>query len=409
MGFTLLVAAMTRLEMTIHLESGMDTTFAMAYLCGYLLLFDMWRAHPEGRLRFVVGITGGLAFFARPDLPLFTLLLPACLMIGKSRTERGPIVSTLLITLVGVGACIVFAKLLFGAPLPLSFYAKSTALYGISVWQTYAGVGKEQLLNFVWANWPSLLCIVAGSAAGVRAPVSDRERALLGTILAIAIFWGYYAVFALQIMPFEARFYYPTLPAVLYAAWLALAAVWERRGAPGKPARIVSIVICGAVCLWLGFGSLGSGALSLREWNRTKWFTPFDPVIEYRARYAKYWLFLDKFSTLPDDLIIATGEVGRVAAMNPRKTILDLSGLNDTDIALHGFSAARFFAVHKPDLMYLPHPHYREAWEEILRNPAFAREYDLYPAEDYGVTLDVAVNKASPLYAEMTRIMGQGK
>ncbi|WP_437649350.1 hypothetical protein [Sorangium sp. So ce362] len=87
----------------------------------------------------------------------------------------------------------------------------------------------------------------------------------------------------------------------------------------------------------------------------------------------KYWFAIDRVSTLPDDLVMATTEVGMLGAMNLEKTIVDLAGLNDRRFALEPFSADRLFEAYKPDLIYMPHPHYVKMIDDLGAHPEMSR------------------------------------
>ena len=126
---------------------------------------------------------------------------------------------------------------------------------------------------------------------------------------------------------------------------------------------------------------------------------------EYRKRWTHNWAELDHFSALPNDLSMATTEVGRVVAMNPSKTIIDLAGLNDTDLALKGFSADRFFANHAPDLLYMPHPHYQGMRDKILHSPTFRSRYALYTSISLQSRFGVAIRKDSEYFEQMKIIL----
>jgi hypothetical protein len=60
----------------VHMSSGMDTTFAMAYFAAYLLLLHAFEPQLSPGKAFLTGIVGGLAWTIRPDLMLFTVGVP---------------------------------------------------------------------------------------------------------------------------------------------------------------------------------------------------------------------------------------------------------------------------------------------------------------------------------------------
>jgi hypothetical protein len=82
-----------------------------------------------------------------------------------------------------------------------------------------------------------------------------------------------------------------------------------------------------------------------------------------------------------------------------------LTGLNDTDIALNGFSGNRFFHSHAPDLIYMPHRNYRGILGEILASPIFQTKYRLFGPNELGAAFGVALRKDSRHYALMEAII----
>jgi hypothetical protein len=104
------------------------------------------------------------------------------------------------------------------------------------------------------------------------------------------------------------------------------------------------------------------------------------------------WPGLSAFSALPDDLKIATTEVGYPAAMNPRKEIIDLAGLNHTGLALGRVSLQEVIRTRHPDVVYLPHPDYVEMNEAIQADPYFRAHYDQFAS---AARLSVAVFRES--------------
>ncbi len=101
---------------------------------------------------------------------------------------------------------------------------------------------------------------------------------------------------------------------------------------------------------------------------------------------------------LPDDIVIATTEVGYPGVLNPHKTIIDLAGLNDTEFARQGFSAARLFARSRPDLFYLTTRHYVEIRSALFNSPEFAHGYELLQPPG---GLVIALRRDGPRYAAL--------
>ncbi len=395
-----------RTQLATHFESGMDTTFVMAYLAAYLLMAHYFFRKKTFGAAAVMAITGALAFFARPDLLLYTLSVPAVMALQPlEQPDRNKGVFVVATTLAVSLLTLLVAKLYFGSALPLSFYAKSLGLYSSDIWKVYATVGPDQLIVFLKTYWFLVVIVLLSFPVAPefwRSPSSSIEKGLL---LATAAFWIYYSAFVLQIMPYEARFYYPTFPALLYLAARSAAEITarlEHRAASfDKVTRYAFPIVALSVFV---FSAAGLSKATQKLAASNAWVV-FDQQIEYKARFTRYWMFLDKFSALPDDLVVAATEIGRLSAMNPKKKIIDLSGLNNTYIAHNGFSGEWFFSNYQPDLIYLPHPHYKGLIKEITACPKFPDNYVFYSTESRGGVLDLAIKRTSPHFAEMMAIV----
>jgi len=84
-----------------------------------------------------------------------------------------------------------------------------------------------------------------------------------------------------------------------------------------------------------------------------------------------------------------------MGAMAPQVNVIDLSGLNDPQIALHGFSMAALLAQ-KPDLVWLPFRDYTR--DQFFDSSDFLSEYTIY---DGALTYGIALRKESPYYAQI--------
>jgi hypothetical protein len=115
---------------------------------------------------------------------------------------------------------------------------------------------------------------------------------------------------------------------------------------------------------------------------------------------------LDRFARLPDDLVIATTEVGLPGVLAPRKTVVDLAGLNEREFATRPFSAERLFARYRPDLVYMPHRNYAEMARAIEKRLE-SEGYDLYTARQLGMDdFGLAIRRDSRHYEAMREIVG---
>jgi hypothetical protein len=105
----------------------------------------------------------------------------------------------------------------------------------------------------------------------------------------------------------------------------------------------------------------------------------------------------DLIAPLPPGTTVAATEVGYLGERASRINVIDLAGLNDTDIALHGFNMSRFLQ-RKPDLIWMPNTDYTYQRGIMFSDPAFLAQYNLYAdAGNYGI----AVRKDSPVRAQI--------
>ena len=105
---------------------------------------------------------------------------------------------------------------------------------------------------------------------------------------------------------------------------------------------------------------------------------------------------------LPHGVTVAATEVGYLGERASQANIIDLAGLNDTDIALHGFHMDRLLA-RRPDLIWMPHTDYTYQRGVMFGDPQLLQQYDVYAgAANFGL----AVRKASPYRAAIERQLG---
>ena len=381
-----------------HLSSGMDTAFAMAWLSVYFLLVA--RRGPSAAA--LAGVWGGLAFLARPDLLLFTLSTPVVLALTSSTgADRAAAFRMLRSTLITLAIQLAFTTWYFGSTLPLPFHAKGGNLYGESIRETYAGVAWAQLRAFVRSFWPLFLMAAVGILMDPRRWWRRDEPLEKGILAGVLLFLGYHAFFVLPIMYYSQRFYYPALPALAYLAARAVSRLLES-GPPiaawGGPARMVA-----ALAVLLAIAGVAHSGLS--EWRALESvraagrFGGFDVSRHFtEGGMDRVWPGLDTIAALPDDVTIATTEVGFPAVMNPGKRIIDLAGLNNTDIALSRRSPSELLHREQPDVLYLPHPDYREMNRAVRNESDLLAAYEMASEASSPPTLDLAIRRSSPHY-----------
>lgn len=388
--FTLavLLAVLSRCgnSLAAHFRSGMDTTFAMAYLTAYLTAAHrLAQARPDGAPPscWSTGLLGGLALVARPDLTVYVLLVPAALATSRAAPVRRAGLRALLVTVLFGGAVWAACALYFGSPLPLSFYVKSPGFYDAAFERRYASLSALHLRLYLESTLPLALLIALGVLT--RGRLAWRARIELGVGLATCVFIAYYRYRAVPVMHYAQRFYYPSLPALLYLAFVAsarlgaaLPEVWRRL--PQRRLGQAAWAYVGAALL--GLAALGELLPNAPRARRAA-FRPTPAATARRARIRSVWPGLDAMSRLPDDLLIATTEVGIPGALNPQKRVLDTSGLNTTTIARGRLTPAQAIFAEKPDVVYL-HPDYTAMNREFRLDPRFDERYVAAPPSGPG-------------------------
>ena len=388
-----------------HLSSGMDTTFAMAWLSVYFLLIAR-RGRSAATL---AGVWGGLAFLARPDLLLFTLCTPVVLALTSSTgADRAAAFRLLRSTLITLAIQLAFTTWYFDSTLPLPFHAKSGNLYGDSIRETYAGVAWAQLQAFVRSFWPLFLMAAVGILRDPRRWWRRDEPLEKGILAGALLFLGYHAFFVLPIMYYSQRFYYPAIPALAYLGGRAVNRLLEsgppisawgsqtRMGTALAALLALAGVAHSGITQWRALGSVRAAGT----------FARFDVSLHFtEGGMDRVWPGLDTIAALPDDVTIATTEVGFPAVMNPGKRIIDLAGLNNADIALSRRSTSEVLRREQPDVLYLPHPDYREMNRAIRNEPDLLAAYEMAPEASSPPTLDLAILRSSPHYDALRRLV----
>jgi hypothetical protein len=286
---------------------------------------------------------------------------------------------------------LLFAKLYFHSWLPLSFYIKAG--------QGYQGYRARwypvtSAMRFLQASGLFLLLLA------IFARRKEARLLLLFAVPLAAVML--YLCTVTQIMGMASRYDMPYLPFEAVPAFLVLDARLAELGAMPRisfrwrQSYLLNLAIT-AIVVWFLVDSIPWGlqvrleALAERRvlsYHSVTFDTPGSiqlPQLDYDR--TVYDFADDLVAGLPDGATIAATEVGYIGARFPRINVIDMAGLNDTKIALQGFSPSQFIA-RSPDLIWLPHDDYTWQRGRLLTDPLFLQQYDVYPAAmDYGVAL----------------------
>jgi len=393
-----------------HLTDGMDTMAALASLSLLLLAWTRQQREPTRANVALLAACGGACYASRPDLALFALIVPAAVACFGTGLARRLALATLAATLAVIGAACAAAWLYYGTPVPLSFFIKSlSSRFVAELGPHYAGVPWIQVSAYATSYWLLILVIAVDCVFNFRRFVSGGGGLRLGVLVATLLYAAYFSFAVIQVVAFHQRFYYPTLPALCFlGAWSARDLVRDL-GPIGLPGRGMLTPALRGLGLLLLLRFVAPPVLdsvqTLRDEMQRDRFARFDLMERYRRQSSRFWFGLDRVSALPDDLVLATTEIGHPAALNPRKRVVDMVGLNESGFARGGFSAERLLTQYQPDICYMPHEHYKLMNDQILGSPLFAQAYELFGARELNASMAVALRRDSRYYEELRAIM----
>ncbi|HEY4029983.1 MAG TPA: hypothetical protein VGM25_06540 [Caulobacteraceae bacterium] len=374
---------LTSTRFDLQLTSGMDTMLSLLANAMLVLAVLGYSARPKDSTATLAGAAGFLAVLARPDNLLCALGVPALAWLLLTKPHR----ITDLAGLVALPAVLVAADLLFchwyfDSALPLSFYAKGANLY--------AGLQNPEnaLAYFFDASSCVLLFLGVAAASGVR----GQARRLAVFLLPVAgVFLYLFSV--RQIMGFMGRYYVPFLPFLV--APVLLAADTALAGAAPRSSRRAAIAVAMPLVL---FGiTLPLQHLASRIFldSRMPAPVPVPALLTREATPPPELPWSDQIRIMGDEVVrplpagvvFAASEVGYIGAISPRTSVIDLVGLNDTRIALHGFSM-RDLLARRPDLIWFPHPNYTGLRAKMFSDPELLLRYVVLPgAFTYGLAI----------------------
>lgn len=397
--------ALNAANVATHICSGMDTSLAMAWLAAYLYLWKRFEGNLSPSKAMALGLLGGVAWYIRPDLLLFPILLPlAQLLLGIKPVQRQMAGYVLLFTSFMVLLLMGGGVQYLGGLFPLSFYVKSLNGAGEGISRAYSLEGLRHLGLFLLWNFPMVILVPLALLRARKHRQSAFSRPDMVLLACLVLFLVYQSFLVIPIMGYHQRFLYPVWPVMVYftlRSWLAL----ERMG--GIHLRLRPAV-GGVVIAVLGGFMLVSNWLQ-RPPNAVRALGHLDVATAYRELGQNNWPFLNEFVYLGDSLRMASTELGILGAMAPRNVIDDLSGLHDLETARYGLDPDRLLREQRPDLIYMPHPDYVELIAELHADSTFRQQYVEYPADSIHAWLGVALRKESSYFVQMEDIVSRGK
>lgn len=377
-----------------HLTTGMDTmlSFSVNVLIAYLVV-DYLRL-PSLRRAFVLGSIGFLAFFVRPDSGLCALGSPLLAWVLQNRPRRyGDLAGLILVPGLLISFFIGISYIYYGVPLPLGFYAKSADSY---VGFQGQGSSIDYLLDFITSALPFVLI----------ACLTGMRRVYLLTFFVPAVATIGYLLTVNQVMGWHGRFYIPLLPYIIIPSLLSL----DKFLATGQKLELWRAAFMCVMATGFAFTLLVRSQIV--DWHlnaslpepvsvpvmpiaadeplpEVDWFTSISRVSE------------DVASGVPPGTVIAASEVGYLGLSAPQAEIIDLVGLNDTEIGMRGITVDRLIE-REPDLIWLPHTHYTGIRAELLSSRRFHEQYEVISA---AYNFGLAIRRESPARAKITDLV----
>jgi hypothetical protein len=395
-----------------HFTTGMDTTFSLCFITAYIIASKWYEQFPSTKRAVAMGLYGGLAFSARPDLMLYSFIVPGYLFLfAPDKESRYKALLVIMVTAAAVGAQLLFTYFYFQSPLPLPFYAKGTKLYGEYFYERMAKGSRHLILGYLKTYEYLFLIIAAGIIVNLKKWMRDTSAVDKGLILATILYLLYFHFFVAKMMDKNFRFYSPTLPVIIFLASQSLVHITKEipvavkqqiQNIPGKVLGVALVFLLPYIL----FPLARSFNLVLRERFLNGYVIGnFDVLVNYKRHWRGVWFALDDFSALPDDLVMATSDVGLPGVLNPGKVIIDLAALHETDFAHQGVSAELLFKKYRPDLIYTPVFIYKQLIESFSNNTVFIEDYHLFSKKMIGASFGVALRKDSKYYHEMKEIV----
>ena len=371
-----------------HFASGVETTYALAYLTMWLM-FARWQARRvTAEAALTLGAFGGMAFSVRPDLLLFTAGVPlAAALLSREPAPRRAWAVALGATLLAASMQSALYAWWMHSALPLPLWDR-TGLHAGG-----PGAALRELAAFARGAWPLLVVIGVGIATGPArwwTGAGAFERALLG---AAAVFTLFHAAALVPGLTPAQRAYPPLLPVLAYVAARRLAPLALHLPQPAFRSLAVTLPV-------IVVAALALGSTAVRQWAAVGRQGPdeerFDAGAAYRADWSAHWVALDRVSNLADDLTIATTDVGMPLALSSRRRIVDLTGLHEHFLAHGHRTADNLLRRERPDLVYLPPARLAAMNAALHADPWFVANYDTWPAESLRAGTGVAVRRDGP-------------
>ena len=380
---------------------GMETTWSTFLVALFTLFLPGLLASKRGLLLglpFLVLIL----FWQRPDLGLVgTMPLIVGLISGRDRTRLQYLLSS-TITTVFLAATLIVWKCYYGIAVPLPSIVK-TGLGGYSsanVDRFIAYGNRLELYLFLRENIIAMIYCVALFVCWrrfVRKPLAVADISLCFAAVAYALFETFGNKY--PVTTGGARFFMPILPILFYFAMRGFGMTLSYRTLtsgedPWLDIRKTRTYRAGCVAIFLVLviqtpllvkNVLRPIFVDMRDLQ-------FDSVREAliaQMRGENKWNAMLPELTNPayDSCSIADSEIGGIGLLPPSRVVVDMSGLNSTDIVAHHESPLHYLLRKKPDYIWYKRVDFY--WGlDLEKEPELDKDYDFYVDDGVAVRRD---------------------
>lgn len=377
---------------------GLETTWSTFFVALFVLLLPGLLGSRRGLLLglpFLVLIL----FWQRPDLGLVgTMPLIAGLILGRDRTRwryllSGSITAVLLaLTLIGW-------KCYYGIAVPLPSIVK-TGLSGyssVNVDRIYAYGNRLELYLFLRENVIATIYCIAFFVYWrrfVRKPLAVADISLCFAAVAYALFETFGNKY--PVTSGAARFFMPILPILFYFAIRGFGMTLSHSALTSKEDPSLDIrkektyrAGCAAILLVLVIQTpilvknvLWPIFVDMRD---LRFSSMHDALLAQIERQNKWDVMLPELTNPAyDSCSIADSEIGGIGLFPASRVVIDMSGLNNTDVVAHHESPMHYLLRMKPAYVFYKRIDFY--WGlDLEKEPEFGKEYDFYT--DAGVAV----------------------
>ncbi len=390
-----------------HSFTGMETTFS--FLSNSLLILSLViYGKKQNSVHFILLLLASIfTLQVRPDNGIYALLLPVFYLLSVQRINTKKVMVYVLYFFVSLFLLFLVYASLFGSPLPVPFYSKSGDFFigyaGRANWNSIS-----YLLRFVKDAFPFVVVLV----------VFARKRkiiTLLSIIMPVIITFIYYST-TIQIMGWFARYYFPSIPFIAFAAFVALEDWLSTKYLLTKKVLVQKgmVLILISILLYL---------TPLREHIENRWFKPSSgvelylpetilltsnqPLLEVIPWWTSIQCISAIVSDLPPGLRIAATEYGYIASENLHCDVIDMAGLHNRELVSSGFSSNLILSGY-PDFIWMPHTDYTFFRKCLLDDEDFHEQYSYFPGVfNYGIALRLNSSYYSEMWAVTDSVFSQ--